>query len=52
LRPPTGRRGAEGCSPLEQDGFAIGCRIQAADAVLDLDVEIEVRPRSESLSPS
>jgi predicted ATPase len=44
------RGGADGCAPLGEDGFAIGCRIQAADAVLDLDVEIEVLPEVRIIS--
>ncbi len=38
------RGGAEGCAPLGQDSFSIGCRVVAGDAVIDLDVEIEARP--------
>ncbi|MEV4556870.1 AAA family ATPase [Kitasatospora sp. NPDC049285] len=38
------RGGAEGCAPLGQDGFRLGCRVRAGQAVYDLDVEIAVRP--------
>ncbi|WP_162793796.1 AAA family ATPase [Streptomyces paludis] len=38
------RGGAEGCAPLGRDFFALGCRVRVGEAVLDYDVEIEVRP--------
>ncbi|MEC4018374.1 AAA family ATPase [Streptomyces sp. H27-D2] len=38
------RGGAEGCAPLGQDSFAIGCRVRVGEVAFDLDVEIEVRP--------
>ncbi|MDT3396954.1 AAA family ATPase [Streptomyces sp. B1866] len=38
------RGGAEGCAPLGRDSFAIGCRVSAGDVLLDIDVEVAVRP--------
>ncbi|MFM9449088.1 AAA family ATPase [Streptomyces acidiscabies] len=38
------RGGVEGCAPLGEDSFEVGCRVRHGDAVFDLDVRIEVRP--------
>jgi len=38
------RGGVEGCAPLGEDFFRVGCRVRQGDAVFDLDVEVEVRP--------
>ncbi|WP_416972390.1 AAA family ATPase [Streptomyces sp. 4F14] len=38
------RGGVEGCAPLGEDSFQIGCRVRQGEAVFDLDVEVEVRP--------
>ncbi|MFD5554059.1 AAA family ATPase [Streptomyces sp. NPDC127068] len=38
------RGGAEGCAPLGEAGFRLGCRVRSGQAVFDLDVEIAVRP--------
>ncbi|MFR9726520.1 AAA family ATPase [Streptomyces sp. MS19] len=38
------RGGAEGCAPLDEDGFRLGCRVRSGPAVLQLDVEVAVRP--------
>ncbi|MFD3380645.1 MULTISPECIES: AAA family ATPase [unclassified Streptomyces] len=36
------RGGAEGCAPLGESHFALGCRVRSGGAVFDLDVEIAV----------
>ncbi|MDX3454350.1 AAA family ATPase [Streptomyces sp. ME02-8801-2C] len=38
------RGGAEGCAPLGEDTFFLGCRIRSGEKVFDLDVQIEVAP--------
>ncbi|WP_221353036.1 AAA family ATPase [Streptomyces beigongshangae] len=38
------RGGAEGCAPLGESHFALGCRVRSGGAVFDLDVEIAVSP--------
>ncbi|MFE4048569.1 AAA family ATPase [Streptomyces sp. YIM B13518] len=38
------RGGAEGCAPLGEDRFALGCRVRSGEAVFDLDVVIAVSP--------
>ncbi|WP_246564195.1 AAA family ATPase [Streptomyces roseirectus] len=38
------RGGVEGCAPLGEDSFKLGCRVRSGQAVFDLDVEIAVRP--------
>ncbi|MBP5937578.1 AAA family ATPase [Streptomyces acidiscabies] len=38
------RGGVEGCAPLGEDSFQIGCRVRQGEAVFDLDVKVEVRP--------
>ncbi len=38
------RGGAEGCAPHGQDEFELGCRVRWGDAVLDLEVAIQVKP--------
>ncbi|EYT84537.1 chromosome segregation protein SMC [Streptomyces sp. Tu 6176] len=38
------RGGAEGCVPLGEESFQLGCRVRSGRAVFDLDVEIAVRP--------
>lgn len=38
------RGGAEGCAPYGGDGFELGCRVRWGQAVLDLDVYVEVKP--------
>jgi predicted ATPase len=38
------RGGAEGCAPLGEDRFGLGCRVRSGEAVFDLDVVIAVSP--------
>ncbi|MFJ5310002.1 AAA family ATPase [Streptomyces sp. NPDC088350] len=38
------RGGAEGCAPLGESGFRLGCRVRSGEEVFGLDVEIEVSP--------
>lgn len=38
------RGGSDGCAPLGQDRFAIGCTAQIDDVKVHLDVEVQVRP--------
>ncbi|MDX2675760.1 AAA family ATPase [Streptomyces sp. NY05-11A] len=38
------RGGAEGCAPLGQMSFRLGCRVRSGQAVYDLDVEIATFP--------
>ncbi|MEH0423836.1 AAA family ATPase [Streptomyces sp. B21-083] len=38
------RGGAEGCAPLGQSWFRLGCRVRSGEEVFDFDVEIEVSP--------
>jgi hypothetical protein len=43
------RGGAEGCAPLGEDRFALGCRVRSGEAVFDLDVVIAVSPEARIL---
>lgn len=38
------RGGAEGCAPLGETRFGLGCRVRSGEEVFGLDVEIEVSP--------
>ncbi|MER6286478.1 AAA family ATPase [Streptomyces sviceus] len=38
------RGGAEGCAPLGEQSFRLGCRVRSGPAVYDLDVEIATFP--------
>jgi predicted ATPase len=38
------RGGAEGCAPYGRDEFELGCRVRWGEALLDLEVVIQVRP--------
>ncbi|WP_051814662.1 AAA family ATPase [Streptomyces iakyrus] len=38
------RGGAEGCAPLGESSFRLGCRVRSGEAVFDLDVVIAVSP--------
>jgi predicted ATPase len=38
------RGGAEGCAPLGENQFGLGCRVRSGEAVFDLDVVIAVSP--------
>ncbi len=38
------RGGAEGCAPFGRDSFEVGCRVRWGQAILDLKVEVQVRP--------
>lgn len=41
---PIVRGGSDGCAPLGQDRFSLGCSAEIEGAVVHLDVEIRVRP--------
>lgn len=41
---PVVRGGSEGCAPLGQDRFSIGCSAHVNGSEVHLDVEIQVRP--------
>ncbi|MFE2770855.1 AAA family ATPase [Microbacterium resistens] len=47
---PVVRGGSEGCAPLGQDSFSIGCTADVNGEKVHLDLEVSVRPQVQILS--